>query len=390
VSGRDVIVFAVPDYFPAVGGTSRQVSVQARALIARGYRVEVVTRRWDRAWPREEVIDGVPVHRVGRAGHGQLAAKAAACALGAWLARNRKRIRVYQPVMWTDALYGAAAARMLTRTAMIWAIRGDVALAVAARGGPVRWLQGTVRRRCIERCRQVVLTPSMAREIDAAQLDTDTRVIPVPVDLGAFRPPDPAERVDARAALGIAPGEFTIIYVGHLQTRKAVDRLVEAFSQFRVKVPRSRLVLVGGGRGAADDTDVALRAQVTASGLDGSVVFVGVVPNPAPQLWAADVFVLPSIREGMPNSILEALACGLPCVAPPSAGGDELITPETGIVPETNDPSQLREALLRLAGDDDRRRRMSAAASEHSGRYDIERVADLYEELYARMAGTRA
>lgn len=384
MTGDGAVVFSVPDYFPTVGGTCRQVRVQAEALVARGHRVEVVTRRRSPSWAADETVGGVRVHRISESGESAWGDKAAAAALAVWLVRNRRRIRVHQPVMWTDALYGAGLARLLDRTASIWASKGDVTKAVASRGSAVRWAQGSVRRRCVERSYQVVLTPGMAAEVRAAGLEADTTVIPVPVDLGVFRPAGACERDAARADLDLPAGAFTIVYVGRLHPDKGIDRLIEALARLRAHTPDARLVIVGSGRGELGN-EPALRGQVAAAGLEGAVTFTGAVLEPVRHLWAADVLALPSLKEGMPNCIVEAMACGLPCVAPPSASGDELITDATGIVPASNDPGELHAALRTLASGPELRRRMSAAAVASVAHCGVERVIDRYEELFARM-----
>ena len=375
----------MPDFEPAVGGTPRQVGLQARALARLGHDVIVVTRRRDRSWPREERLDGVRVHRIGRPGRGRAGELLALVTLALWLVRRRRRIGVLAPVMWPDSQLAAFAARLLPRTVTVWAIRGEAETVLARRSGPLRRLLVRLRHATLGRTAHVVLTPAMAHELDGLGLRHPT-VIPVPVECGHFRPPAAEERRRARARLGIGDDAFVAVYVGHLESRKAVDRLVEALGLLARTVPAARLLLVGGARGTAEDTEIALRGLAGRLGLDEAVAFCGVQRDPRPFLWAADVLVLPSVREGMPNSLLEAMACGLPCVAPASAGGDELLDPETGIVPPSNEPAELEGALVRLAESSLLRARLGAAACKRVQRYDVDAVARQYDELFRRVA----
>jgi glycosyltransferase involved in cell wall biosynthesis len=304
--------------------------------------------------------------------------------LAVWLARRRRRIDVLATVMWPDAQLAAFAVRLLPRTVTVWAIRGEAESALARRSGPLRRLLVRLRRTTLRRTAHVVLTPAMADELEGLGL-RGPNVIPVPVDCGHFRPPSAEERVRARRRLGIHEHAFTAVYVGHLEARKAVDRLVEALALLGQSVPEPRLLLVGGARGTTEDTELALRGLVGRLGLDEAVAFCGVQHDPRPFLWAADVLVLPSVREGMPNSLLEAMACGLPCVAPASAGGDELLDPETGIVPSSNEPAELEGALARLAGSSLLRARLGLAARARVQRYDVDAVARQYDELFRRI-----
>jgi glycosyltransferase involved in cell wall biosynthesis len=88
----------------------------------------------------------------------------------------------------------------------------------------------------------------------------------------------------------------------------------------------------------------------------------------------------------MPNSLLEAMACGLPCVAPASASGDEVLDAETGIVPPSNEPADLAAALARLAADPALRAELGRVARERVRRYDVEPVADAYDRVFAELA----
>jgi glycosyltransferase involved in cell wall biosynthesis len=378
------VVFAVPDFEPAVGGTTRQVGLQARALAGRGHDVVVVTRRREGSWARRERLAGLDVHRVGLPGRGRLREALALIALGGWLRRRRRRIGPVATVMWPDAQIAAFAAGVLSRTVTVWAIRGEAEAALADGASAARRVMLRLRRSLFRRTPHVVLTTRMAAEIVATGAGEPV-VIPVPVDCRHFRPPSMEERADARRAVGIEPAAFVVVYVGHLEVRKAVDRLVEAFGLLLEAVPGARLLLVGGGRGTPEDTGVELRGLVGELGLAPSVAFCGVRPDPRPYLWAADALALPSIREGMPNSILEGMACGLPCVAPASAGGDEVLEAGTGIVPRSNEPGELAAALERLATDRRLREELGRAAHARVQRYDIGSVAIAYEQLFATL-----
>jgi len=382
-TARRLVVFVVADFEPAVGGIGRQTRLQAEALLGGPHQVVVVTRRLDRRWPRQELLDRVQVVRVGTPGRGAVPEKLSLAAMAAWLVRHRREISIVQVVMYADYVLSAAAAGLLDRTVLTWASRGDATEMVGRRRGGAKELQQRVRRRVLGRCRHVALSPSMAAELNGVGLGP-VEVIPVPVDTARFRPPQTAERGAARAGLGIGD-ELVVVYTGHLRALKAVDRLVEAFGQLVASDRDARLVLVGGDRGADDDREAELRAQVRASGLGDRVRFTGVVDDVLPFLWAGDIFVLPSSREGLPNSLLEAMACGLACVAPASAAGDELLGRGAGVVPASNEARHLAGALVDLADDPARREELSRAATAEAARYSVAGVGGAYERLYAEM-----
>jgi glycosyltransferase involved in cell wall biosynthesis len=326
------------------------------------------------------------VVRLGLAHRGRVAEAHALLSLAAWLTVRRRKVDVLQTVMWPDAWASAALAGLLRRTVVLWAIRGEASAAIRTGTSAPRRGLGRARRALLRRCVHVTLTPAMAAELEALGNTIRTEIIPVPVDTAHFRSPTPNERRDARAALGLDETAFAIVYVGHLEERKAVDRLLEAVALLAGDGIAVAIVVVGGARGLPTDTEQELRRRAAGDDLSGLVHFVGVQADPRPYLWAADALVLPSVREGMPNSLLEAMACGLPCVAPASAGGDELLDPETGIVPPSNAPGDLAAALRELAADPARRRQLGDAARARVGRFGIDEIAELYEQLYSELA----
>jgi glycosyltransferase involved in cell wall biosynthesis len=380
-----LITFVVPDFEPAVGGTVRQTGLQARALAQRGHRVAVLTRRVDASWPRHERIDGLEIRRLGPTGTGRARGWLTVGAVALWLRRRRRVVGVVQTVMWVNAPVASMLAGLRPRTAVLWAINGEAATALRG-GSPARRGISRVRRAVLRGCRHVVLTAAMLDELRDAGIGDRAAVIPVPVDTEHFRPPRADERADARRELGLSEDSFVVIYVGHLQARKAVDRLLEAFRRLSAERPNARLLLVGGEPGGEDDVGDELRKQAAVPELAGRVSFSGVVRDPVRHLWASDVFVLASSREGMPNSILEALACGVPAIAPASAGATHLLS-GCGVVPPGNDPDDLLDALRAFASDPAERAALALKGRERASEFDVDRVIERYELLYADMAG---
>jgi glycosyltransferase involved in cell wall biosynthesis len=87
----------------------------------------------------------------------------------------------------------------------------------------------------------------------------------------------------------------------------------------------------------------------------------------------------------MSNSLVEAMACGLACVAPASAGGDDLLSGGAGVVPPSNSPEDLVTALMPLIGDSELRGQLGKAATSRVQAYGVSAVVDAYEELYAQI-----
>ena len=160
--GEGVIVYAVPDFEPAVGGTTTQTGLQARALANRGSDLVVLTLRTDPAWAKRERVGGVEVRRLGLSGRGRLREWTALVAMVVWLSRRRRSIAAVQTVMWTDASAAAALSRLSARTAVLWAIDGEAGAALRG-GSPWRRLVTRVRAHVLRRCRHVALTPGDAR-----------------------------------------------------------------------------------------------------------------------------------------------------------------------------------------------------------------------------------
>ena len=172
-----------------------------------------------------------------------------------------------------------------------------------------------------------------------------------------------------------------LIYIGRLAPAKGLLESLEALRIARSRGVAARLVLVGSG-----PEEPRLRQYVRDAGLVRDVTFVGPAHGDAKArlLSQADVLLLPSYSEGLPYSLLEAMAAGVvPVVTPVGAIPDVVSEGEHGLIVPPRDAGAIAVAIERLATDKAAMARMSAACRKHiAGAYSIERVAKDFSELY--------
>jgi glycosyltransferase involved in cell wall biosynthesis len=172
----------------------------------------------------------------------------------------------------------------------------------------------------------------------------------------------PSDRLDARRQLGLAPYAQWVLIVGQNLVKKGGVDLIAATSQLRSKFPEVRVAMVGSGCDAPE-----IRHAIQAHRLERVVHLVGrLAPHELPTWYnAADVYALPSYREGVPNSVLEAMCCGTAVVASNVDGMPEVIRDgETGALVAPGDPAQLARAVGEFLGNEALRRRIAVAGSE--------------------------
>jgi phosphatidyl-myo-inositol dimannoside synthase len=183
-----------------------------------------------------------------------------------------------------------------------------------------------------------------------------------------------------RAARQNGSGPLQLVTVARLSGEKGIAHLLEAMATLGGEGVELRLTAAGAGPERERLGRLAARL-----GIDDRVRFAGFVPPGSglvELLDAADVFVLPSLSEGLPHSVVEAMARGLPAVATRVGGLPELLAGGAGPVVPPGDPAALAAALRALHADPDARALMSARALETARRFEPERVLD---EFCARL-----
>ena len=203
------------------------------------------------------------------------------------------------------------------------------------------------------------------------------------VDLRRF---GDADREAGRAALAVDRDTVVLGTVGRLDPVKDQARLLEAYARIPAEAGRHCLVLVGDGPCRPD-----LEARAAQPDLRGRVRLLG-ERSDVPRLLAGfDVFALPSIAEGISNTVLEAMASGLPLVATRTGGNPELIEDGvTGRLVPVGDTTSLADALTAYVTDG-HLRTLHGKAGRHRAveHFSLERMADQYRALYADLSGRR-
>jgi glycosyltransferase involved in cell wall biosynthesis len=178
------------------------------------------------------------------------------------------------------------------------------------------------------------------------------------------------------------PPAPTVLYAGRLRARKAPVVLIRAFAKVVERLPAARLVIAGDG-----DERAGVEREIARLGLGANVELLGAVSRAevARRLPAASVFCLPSIYEGLPLAILEAMAAGVPVVTTAVSGHpDAVVDGESGWLVPAEDSAALASALIHALTDPAEARRRSAAASARfAERFEIGVVARRYVELLA-------
>ena len=189
------------------------------------------------------------------------------------------------------------------------------------------------------------------------------------------------DRERVRAALGIAPSESALLYVGSFTDEKDPLEFVEIISRCRTRELPVKGILIGDGvlRGV-------LVEAVHRRGLQEGVRLLPPQPAIGPILAAADLFVMPSRTEGMPAALLEAGLAGLPTVAYAVGGIPEVIAHGvSGMLVTPGDTAGLARAVSALVQDVPRRSLMGAEAKARAAAYEIGPIASAYRRVYATL-----
>jgi glycosyltransferase involved in cell wall biosynthesis len=362
----------IQSFLPVLGGAQRQVDLLGPLLARRGVDLTVITRH-PAGTPRREQRPGLEVRRMAGPDRGPLGSVSYTAAGTLSLARLRP------DVVHVHDLLSPATVALLSRPLVAAPIVAKV-LSTGPGGDVSRLLTKPLGARRLQAMASsfsafVCLSDDVAQELRSHGVGEERlRQIPNGVDVECFRPADPQERKLERARLGLPADGPVALYTGRFAPVKQLDQLIVAVSQ----VGELSLIMVGEG-----SEEARLRGLVAELGLGERVSMLPYVPDPAPLYRAADFYASTSTTEGMSNSVLEAMASGLPVVAMRASGMGELVSQATGSLVPSGDVAALATALRALALEPERRHALGSAARDLvTDRYSLGFVADRLRDLY--------
>jgi len=365
-------------YVPDGGGAEVLAHRLAVELVKRGLPLEVLTGRYDRRRGME-TLDGVPVRRHFIGAYVPVLHEICYLASFAWQLIVRRHeydiVHVFQTQL--SAFVAVLIAKGLGKRVI------TTCHSLGASGGDMTaWSVLPTGKRLLRYvCSHIDAATGVSLEIVTKLREIGfpsdrTWYIPngVPIQPASLNTPK-----KARPLPGIGRGSLLVVFVGRLAPPKLPESLLDAWLAVQRRFPNARLAFVGDGEKRAD-----LEASAERAGLKNTVLFVGRISHVNDYLRRADIFVIPSAREGMPLALLEAMAAGLPVIGSKTGGMVDVIRHgENGLLVEPGDQEGLVSCLSLLMGSEERRSELGKKARHTVNQhFRLDAVADRYIALY--------
>ena len=368
-SPRSVVMVSA-SFHPYVGGAEKQALELSTALMRRGIAVRVLTRQMTDL-PNNDQVSGVPVERLWCAGAGFVNAVTFMMSLGLWLWRRSSLYSVvHVHLAGSPSLPAVAVGRILGKRVIV-KLGGGRGIGELAASSATFWGRVKLRALAWLKPQFVAVTRDLAQECAQYLGPVPVIVQPNGVDTDRYHPVSSEDKKALRKKLGWPKGGG-FLYVGRFSPEKRLDWFLRAWSE--AKDNSSFVVLIG--QGPEESQLQSLRTS--------RILMAPPMEDIAQAYAAADVFVLPSISEGLSNALLEAMSSGLAILGSQVGGTAEAVEDgKTGLLFEPQDEGALKRNLERFLAEPGLAARMGAAARERTVReYSLELAAREYEKLY--------
>lgn len=372
---------------PSYSGSAVQALNLSLHLQRRGVEPFIVSANLTGS-PAEDVVHGVPVHRVPVIGSPGEGIPRFWVSVARLLWRRRDQFDIIHAHGTLQHGIASLLGRRLRKPTILKVAMADSDIAFERQGR----LVGAIGRFTVERfdC-YIATTDAIAAEFEQQGLDAaKVRRIPNGVDTTRHAPLDPERRAALRRELRLPDGPI-VSCVAIVQARKNIDGILRMWRAAVERGAPGHLILIGPVEEPGGPFIRGLEAFIDAHDLRGRVSMLGKRDDVPRLLQASDVFLFPSKKEGMPNAVLEAMACGVPALVSSTAGVARLIVP--GVNGYALDPADERafvDRLVPLLRDESLRASLGRSArAQVVENFSLERIAQRYQELYAELLAGR-
>ena len=373
------VAMVIQRYLPHRGGAEMQLHQLAPRLEALGYETCILTRH-EKGLAQYEVIDGLPVHRLPSIGPKQLAGAMFTISAVSKLSHLHPDL-VHAHELLTPSSIALLSKRTNHHPVLVKVLRGG------GRGDIYKLKKRLLWKSYFQNLKHnvdgfLVISQEIDAELAALGVPKEKRIfLPNGVDTERCVPVSEERKRKLRGELSLPLEALIVAYVGRLVPEKRVDHLLKLWHEIQSKHTNARLLIVGEG-----SEERRLREMYV-----NGTQFTGQVSDAVPYLQAADLFVLPSSTEGLSNSMLEAMSCGLPVLATTVGGASDVIEHGvSGYLIPPDDLDSLQSGLQTLLADGTLRFRLgSNARARILSDFSLDTVAERLASLYDRLIHSR-
>lgn len=365
------VLHVIERFYPLIGGAEIQALQLIKKLKAKGIEIDVLTRKVDGNLSDFGVFDGIPVYRLEPKG------LKASKFMFAWNVYKFIKKRDYD-IIHVHGIYSIfGMGCILAGKKVIGKLTNSIGK--HKQNKIIRTFKLSVLRK-IDKI--IAISNQIKLEIYKMGFDTKQIItIPNGVDTHKFKPDS---KKKFKRLLKLPKDKIIAIFCGKLIQEKGLDILLKAMISIVKDFPQLLLLVCGAGKHREGDLESDLKKTVQECSLNKNVQFVGDVFNMPDYFKAADIFIFPSRREGLPNALLEAISSGLPTIASNIGGNIDIIKDNyNGLLFESENEKELAEKIVVLVKDKKMQRKFSKHARTTAVKnFSLDIVCEDYFKLY--------
>lgn len=361
-------------YYPNAGGAERQCLKLSQELIRIGIKIEVLTYRIKKEWMKQEKVFGIPVKRLQKISSNEL--NLIIWLYHLWKKRNNYDILHIHLFNGTHFIAASWIGRLCNKPVIVKIANSGEEFDIKYTD-KLRWpLRKWVFNSLLKSNRIIAISESIKKELIESGIPSK-KIVSIPNGVEEIGKAPEYLRIIERKNHLLPKETSVVLTVGSLTPKKGLPYLFKAWRQIKGNWPDALLVVVGGYQ-LPDycieiERDPHSQVRFFLNQPDGVLSFY----------QSADIFILPSLAEGLSNALLEAQACGLPCIATRVGGNPDIIEDgENGLLIEPKSVDAISDALNVLLGSEELRYRFGVNSLRKVKMFAIESVAEKYSRLY--------